>query len=175
MKGCFGQLKRRFASLKRRFNSLTLCFVFAVLGLAASSCNSDVVYDENIAVNEHSWSAEQKLRYEVSINDTTKKYKLALNVRNTTEYPYSNVYFFMNTILPEGKITKRDTIECALAYSDGTWKGKGSSNVKDNRFWIAKNVEFSQSGTYIFEIYQATLDSSLVGIRDVGLHIEYQD
>jgi gliding motility-associated lipoprotein GldH len=62
-----------------------------------------------------------------------------------------------------------------LAYPDGTWKGKGSSKIRDNRFWIAKNIKFEQKGKYTFELRQATVDSTLKGICDVGLHLEYQD
>ena len=115
------------------------------------------------------------ISYEVDITDTIKSYKLAINIRNTIEYPYSNIYFYMNTILPNGKVTKCDTIECYLAYPDGTWKGKGNSKIRDNRFWIAKNIKFEQKGKYTFELRQATIDSTLKGICDVGLHLEYQD
>ncbi|MBO5844823.1 MAG: gliding motility lipoprotein GldH [Bacteroidales bacterium] len=139
------------------------------------SCNSNVVYDENKEVDSQVWKTTDKLYYEVEITDTLKAYKLAINIRNTVEYPYSNVYFYLNTILPNGKVTKSDTIECYLAYPDGTWKGKGDSKIKDNRFWIAKNVKFNQIGKYTFELRQATIDSTLKGICDVGLHLEYQD
>lgn len=140
-----------------------------------SSCNSKLVYDDNQQVSQDAWKTNDKLYYEVDIKDTTQAYKLAINIRNTTDYPYSNIYFYLNTILPDGKVTKKDTIECYLAYPDGTWKGKGSSKMKDNRFWIAKNVKFDQVGKYIFELRQATTDSTLKGISDIGLHIEYQD
>lgn len=140
-----------------------------------SSCNSKLVYDDNHKVSQDAWKTNDKLYYEVDIKDTTQAYKLAINIRNTTDYPYSNIYFYLNTILPDGKVTKKDTIECYLAYPDGTWKGKGSSKMKDNRFWIAKNVKFDQVGKYIFELRQATTDSTLKGISDIGLHIEYQD
>lgn len=140
-----------------------------------SACNNNVVYDENKEVNQRAWKTTDKLYYEVDITDTIKSYKLAINIRNTIEYPYSNIYFYMNTILPNGKVTKCDTIECYLAYPDGTWKGKGNSKIRDNRFWIAKNVKFEQKGKYTFELRQATIDSTLKGICDVGLHLEYQD
>lgn len=140
-----------------------------------SACNNNVVYDENKEVNQREWKTTDKLYYEVDITDTIKSYKLAINIRNTIEYPYSNIYFYMNTILPNGKVTKCDTIECYLAYPDGTWKGKGNSKIRDNRFWIAKNVKFEQKGKYTFELRQATIDSTLKGICDVGLHLEYQD
>ncbi len=140
-----------------------------------SACNHNVVYDENKEVNQQGWKTTDKLYYEIDITDTIKAYKLSINIRNTVEYPYSNIYFYMNTILPNGKVTKCDTIECYLAYPDGTWKGKGSSKIRDNRFWIAKNVKFEQKGKYTFELRQATIDSTLTGICDVGLHLEYQD
>ena len=140
-----------------------------------SACNNNVVYDENKEVNQRAWKTTDKLYYEVDITDTIKSYKLAINIRSTIEYPYSNIYFYMNTILPNGKVTKCDTIECYLAYPDGTWKGKGSSKIRDNRFWIAKNIKFEQKGKYTFELRQATIDSTLKGICDVGLHLEYQD
>ena len=140
-----------------------------------SACNNNVVYDENKEVNQRAWKTTDKLYYEVDITDTIKSYKLAINIRNTIEYPYSNIYFYLNTILPNGKVTKCDTIECYLAYPDGTWKGKGNSKIRDNRFWIAKNVKFEQKGKYTFELRQATIDSTLKGICDVGLHLEYQD
>ena len=140
-----------------------------------SACNNNVVYDENKEVNQRAWKTKDKLYYEIDITDTIKSYKLAINIRNTIEYPYSNIYFYMNTILPNGKVTKCDTIECYLAYPDGTWKGKGNSKIRDNRFWIAKNIKFEQKGKYTFELRQATIDSTLKGICDVGLHLEYQD
>ncbi|MBR5253545.1 MAG: gliding motility lipoprotein GldH [Bacteroidales bacterium] len=140
-----------------------------------SACNHNVVYDENKEVNQDLWKTTDKLYYEIEINDTIKEYKLAINIRNTINYPYSNIYFYLKTILPDGKVTKQDTVECYLAYPDGTWKGKGNSEIKDNRFWIAKNMKFNQKGKYIFELRQATIDSTLKGITDVGLHLEYQD
>ncbi len=158
-------------SMKTIINRITILLIT----LLFTACNFNVVYDENKEVNQESWKTTDKLYYEIDIKDTLKTYKLAINIRNTIEYPYSNVYFYMNTILPDGKVTKKDTIECYLAYPDGTWKGKGNSRIKDNRFWIAKNVKFNQIGKYTFELRQATTDSLLKGISDVGLHLEYQD
>jgi gliding motility-associated lipoprotein GldH len=146
-----------------------------LVAILFSACNNNVVYDENKEVNQQAWKTTDKLYYEVDITDTIKDYKLAINIRNTIEYPYSNIFFYLNTILPNGKVTKCDTIECYLAYPDGTWKGKGSSKIRDNRFWIAKNIKFEQKGKYTFELRQATVDSTLKGICDVGLHLEYQD
>lgn len=164
-------LYQKIISMKVIISKISILLVVILF----SACNNNVVYDENKEVNQRAWKTTDKLYYEIDITDTIKSYKLAINIRNTIEYPYSNIYFYMNTILPNGKVTKCDTIECYLAYPDGTWKGKGNSKIRDNRFWIAKNVKFEQKGKYTFELRQATIDSTLKGICDVGLHLEYQD
>ena len=164
-------LYQKIISMKVIISKISILLVVILF----SACNNNVVYNENKEVNQRAWKTTDKLYYEVDITDTIKSYKLAINIRNTIEYPYSNIYFYMNTILPNGKVTKCDTIECYLAYPDGTWKGKGNSKIRDNRFWIAKNIKFEQKGKYTFELRQATIDSTLKGICDVGLHLEYQD
>ncbi|MEE0895804.1 MAG: hypothetical protein U0M28_07555, partial [Bacteroidales bacterium] len=67
---------------------LKLCFVIPFCVFVFAACNSNVVYDKNKSVDEKAWSAKDKLFYEVEITDTTQQYKVALNVRNTTDYPY---------------------------------------------------------------------------------------
>jgi gliding motility-associated lipoprotein GldH len=130
------------------------------------------MFDENKKVNEKGWGINEKVSFEVNVNDTINKYDFALNLRNTTDYTKSNIIFFITTIYPDRGVTKIDTVECSLAYPDGQWVGKGSGKIKDNRFWFAKDVQFPQKGNYVFEIKQATREDSLVGIIDVGLHIE---
>jgi len=96
-----------------------------------------------------------------------------LNVRNGPEYPYSNIFIFMNTVFPDGQIA-RDTIELTLADYDGRWLGSGMGSVKFSRFLFQKNVQFKQAGTYRFILEQAMRVRELSGIHDVGLRIEKQ-
>jgi gliding motility-associated lipoprotein GldH len=138
----------------------------------ATACNSNVFFDESKKINKEKWNYNEKVMFELNVLDTVSKYNFAVNLRHTTDYPYSNILFFITTIYPDRSVTQRDTIECYVANSDGSWKGKGSSKIKDNRFWFARNVQFPQKGQYTFEIEQATRDTNLVGVSDVGLHIE---
>lgn len=146
-----------------------LPFVFA-------SCNSDVAFDKSSKIDTKGWNMTDRKAFEVELSqkDIAYSYRFAVNLRNTTEYKYNNIFFFVTTIYPDGSITRKDTIECILSNPDGTWKGKGNSYIKDNRFWFAQNVKFPQKGKYIFKIEQATKDTVLTGIKDVGLHIEKQ-
>lgn len=150
-------------------------FILFSITLFFTSCNPDVVFDENKKVSEKGWNMNERIEFEVDIKDTLRLYDFAINLRNTTDYPNSNIFFFIKTIYPDGSITKCDTVECYVAYLDGTWTGKGSGRIKDNRFWFTQKVIFPMKGVYRFEVQQATRDTNLVGISDVGLHIEYHN
>lgn len=155
---------------------LTKILLTITIAFSLSSCNNDVLFDKSRKVDSKGWNMNDKKEFdlEVSQSDALYSYRFAINLRNTTDYKYNNIFFFVTTIYPDGSITKQDTVECILMNVDGTWKGKGNSNVKDNRFWFAKNVKFPQKGKYTFKITQATKDTILSGIKDVGLHIEKQ-
>lgn len=151
-----------------------ILFGFILISFIFASCNPNVVYDENKKINEKGWNMNDRVEFDVDVKDTLRLYDFAINLRNTVEYPNCNIFLFIKTTYPDGSITKCDTVECYLAYLDGTWTGKGSGRIKDNRFWFTQNVVFPQKGKYRFEIQQATRDTNLVGISDIGLHIEYR-
>ncbi|MBO6118506.1 MAG: gliding motility lipoprotein GldH [Bacteroidales bacterium] len=147
-----------------------------LLLLVIVACDDKVILDKSQSIENSQWNMLDKKSFSVDISDKDKvyQYRFALNIRNTADYKYNNVYFFISTVYPDGSVTRRDTVECILANDDGTWKGKGNSGVKDNRFWFASNVKFPQKGRYVFNIEQATKDTVLYGIKDIGLHIEKQ-
>ncbi|MGP1515739.1 MAG: gliding motility lipoprotein GldH [Bacteroidales bacterium] len=158
-----------------RINITRMC-CFVSLLLLLVSCNNDVTFDKSRAVDPDGWNMMDRQVFEVDISqrDIVYLHRFAINLRNTTEYKYNNIFFFVTTIYPDGSITKKDTVECILSDIDGTWKGKGMTDIKDNRFWFARNVKFPQKGKYIFKIEQATKDTILTGIKSVGLHVERQ-
>ncbi|MBQ9254929.1 MAG: gliding motility lipoprotein GldH [Bacteroidales bacterium] len=149
-------------------------FIVLLSCLVLMSCNSNVLYDKSDNIDKDVWNKDDIKSFTVKVKDIdrTDSYRFALNICNTTDYKYNNIYFFVTTIYPDGSMTIRDTVECELVNLDGSWKGKGKMNLKDNRFWFAKNVQFPQKGEYIFRLEQATRDTNLVGVKSVGLHIE---
>lgn len=135
------------------------------------SCDSKRFYENNKKIEHGVWKRNDKIRFEVNIPDTLRMYDFYLNVRNDLNYPYANLYLFINTQSPGG-INSRDTVECQLADYTGKWFGKGIGSVKFNRLLFQKNVRFRISGKYLFELEQAMRVNELTGIRDVGLRIE---
>ena len=112
-----------------------------------------------------------KVKFHVNITDLQSRYSFYINVRNADDYKFSNLYLFLHTNLPNGKIT-RDTIECQLADYDGKWLGSGITGIKFNRFLFQQGVRFPVSGEYLFTIEQAMRVNDLKGITDIGIRME---
>ncbi|RLD40915.1 MAG: gliding motility lipoprotein GldH, partial [Bacteroidetes bacterium] len=92
------------------------------------------------------------------------------NIRNSTDYRYSNLYVFLITKFPNNNLTK-DTIECILADREGRWLGKGWGAVKENTILLSERMRFPLKGKYEFMIQHAMRVDTLKGIRDVGIRI----
>lgn len=141
------------------------------LTLAATACSKPVVFDAVQTTNGHEWSASNKLRFEASIADTSLSYRIMLHVRNHVDYPYANLFLFLQTRMPNGNIT-RDTIECLLADPSGQWQGKGSGLYRQHLIPLHNRLKFPLPGTYIFYLEQGMRDTLLFGITGAGLRIE---
>lgn len=150
-----------------------LLFLLLVLPTALISCDRKRLFEENTGIKDGVWKQGTNVTFSVPIEDLAVRYRVMINVRNAPEYPYSNLYVFMNMFLPDGK-TSRDTIELTLADYDGRWLGSGMGSVRFSRFLLQKDVQFRQKGIYRFEFEQAMRVKELKGIRDFGFRIERQ-
>jgi len=134
------------------------------------SCTETDLYNQSVAIPDNGWNKEEAVHFDVPIKDTLTDYNFFLNIRNNAEYRYSNLYLFLNTVMPNGNKT-RDTIEIILADNDGRWLGKGWGSVKENDILLKKNLRFPLKGSYRFFIQQAMRRDTLIGIINVGLRI----
>ncbi len=144
--------------------------LFAVT-ILITACDTKRYFEENKPIVNGGWKSEEKAHFNVQITDTLSAYDFFLNVRNSSDYTYSNLYLFLQTTNAVGK-KAQDTIECQLADYTGKWLGSGLGSIKFNRFLIQKGVKFHQKGCYTFEIEQAMRVKVLKGIVDVGIRIE---
>jgi|WetSurMetagenome_2_1015567.scaffolds.fasta_scaffold151185_2 gliding motility-associated lipoprotein GldH len=139
--------------------------------LLMTACDRKRYFEENRAIAKGVWNSADKARFEVPVTDTLVSYDFFLNVRNSTDYKYSNIYLFIHTTNPAGKKAE-DTVDCPLADYTGKWLGSGFGSIKFNRFFIQHAVKMKEKGRYVFEIEQAMRDKELNGILDIGLRIE---
>lgn len=146
------------------FLSLAVCLFFA-------SCDSSVLYNHSCRISDDGWNASDELLFNVEASDTTQTYLCCIDLRNGNDYPFSNIYFSIKTVFPDGSVAADTNMEFMLAEPDGRWLGKQTGSYVDGRYPFGY-FRFPQTGQYQFVITHAMRDSVLTGIKNVGLHIE---
>ncbi len=138
------------------------------------SCNTNTVYNQSVELPAYGWYSNNAIAFNVDITDSVSTYDFGINIRNTTNYRYSNLYFFLLTEFPNGNIS-RDTIECLLANNEGKWLGKGWGDIKENPILLNSGLRFPLTGNYKFLIQQAMRIDTLLGINNIGLYVIKND
>ncbi len=158
--------------IKIKINSATITSAtFLLLILFFASCDKSRIYEENQTIPEDVWSKDNVLKFDVNVIDTISSNNFYVNVRNADGYPYNNLFIFIKTTFPNGKVSD-DTLECVLADEKGEWLGSGMGDIYDNQIPFKKNVRFPIAGKYMFEIQQAMRIDKIPLIMDIGLRIE---
>jgi gliding motility-associated lipoprotein GldH len=147
-----------------------LLFVL-LLALPLVACDKARVFEENTAVDKAGWEQNKPVNFEVNIDDTLSSYRFFMNVRHAEAYPYSNLYVFMHTRLPDGQMA-RDTVELMLQDQEGNWTGSGLGDIFDHQIMFRKNLRFPRKGTYQFSLEQAMRTPILPFVMEMGLRIE---
>ncbi|MBI3511148.1 MAG: gliding motility lipoprotein GldH [Bacteroidetes bacterium] len=145
-------------------------FLFPFLVIALFSCDDKLLFEQNQEVNGTAWDVKQHLVFDFDVPDTVTKYNFYFNIRNTDEYPFSNIYVFFHTKFPNGKMGN-DTVEFPLADETGHWLGKGQGDLHDCRLVFRQGVRFPLAGKYHMEVEQAMRMEELPGIKNVGIRI----
>ncbi|MAZ72042.1 MAG: gliding motility lipoprotein GldH [Flavobacteriaceae bacterium] len=156
--------------MRNFFVALNILVVF-------SSCDSNVVWSETQSM-EGVWNKDRDVVFTLEAPDSLQKFNIFINLRNTNEYPFNNLFLIAAIEFPHGK-TITDTLEYKMAYPNGEWMGEGIGSVKENKLWFRENIRFSESGNYNIILTQAVRNngetegvSQLPGITDVGISIE---
>ena len=136
-----------------------------------SSCDRNVVFEENIKLPENRWEQKNNIILKTEISDTVTPHNIFINVRNAGGYQFSNLFVFFTTQTPSGR-TERDTVELTLADPSGKWRGNGLGDIWDNRLPFKHNFLFPEKGTYTFTLEQAMRIDPLPQLMDIGIRIE---
>ena len=151
-----------------------MLFIFVVV---FTSCDSNIVFSDTKSLDGY-WGVSEVVEFKLPEIDSLKKYNLFLNIRNTNEYKFNNIFLIVSMNFPHGK-TITDTLEYRMANPDGSWIGQGIGGVKENKLWYKEQVRFSEEGNYTIDITQAMRNNGalegvtkLEGITDVGVSIE---
>jgi gliding motility-associated lipoprotein GldH len=150
--------------------ALVSSVVLSLIAVFLSSCDPNRIFDENKPIPNAFWEMAFRPEFFVPVEDTATSYRFYINVRNTNDYRFSNLYLFLKTKFPNGNIPQ-DTIECILADKDGHWLGRRSGKIIEHQIVLNPSLRFPLIGPYLFEIEQA-MREPLPGVTDIGIRIE---
>ena len=147
-----------------------------ILLIMLTACQEEgVLYNKQIAIENHVWKSSEPISFDFNIQDTSRKYDLIFSLRTTDAYAWSNIYLFTEINAPDNSSSIKDTVEFIVADKYGNWLGENSGNAITNNFLLYKATQFPAKGNYQLEIYQAMRDLSLKEIMDVGFKVIESD
>lgn len=145
-------------------------FLGVLLAVSLVGCQ-EVLFQDSRPVPNKNWEIGHNISFDVEVKDTMTGYDFYIDLRNESNYPYANIFMFVNTTFPSGKSAK-DTVECILADRTGRWLGRGLGDVIDNHILFKQNIRFPNEGIYSFAFEHGMRNEALPAVLDVGISIE---
>ncbi len=84
---------------------INLLLGFLFICLAFNACDSNRVYDEYKSV-PNQWNKDSIITFNVKPPDSTNAYNLFVNLRNTNDYKYSNLFLIVELNFQTEKLLK---------------------------------------------------------------------
>lgn len=144
--------------------------LITVLIIAASCVNNDVYFQYYNIPSEEGWDKEKEYNFDILIEDTIASYNVFVNVRNTSKYPYQNLWIFSSETFDQ--TNRNDTINFYLADNRGKWLGKGAGDIREMSVFLRQDIRFDKKGLYQIKLKQGMRDNLLLGLNDIGVRVE---
>lgn len=147
-------------------------FVYSsvVLLLLLTACGEKDFFSNTQTLANQCWEQKNKIKFEVDVTSTDLSYDFWVDFRHNDNYPYSDIYLFLDIEFPNGK-SSHDTIHYIMQEPGGKWLGENSGSLVENHVMIKSNSKFPVKGKYKMSLQHAMRDDKLDGIEDVGLVI----
>lgn len=139
--------------------------MLALCALGAWGCGQGPVFVDSVSVDPNGWSSLDTVKLSFSVEHPEHRHDLQFGLRHGDDYPYSNLYLFVQLRYPNGK-TLTDTLECPLASPEGRWHGNGGRWI-DQRIGYKQQVAFPMAGEYALEVVHAMRKDPLPSVAEV--------
>lgn len=133
------------------------------------SCSTLPTYEKVYVFENNKWDQSIKPQFVVTIDDTTKTYNFTLTLRTTTDYAYSNLWVYLNTLTPD-KQRSREPFEIKITDQNGAWIGKKTGSVVEHSIRFT-NRKLPAKGKYVFTLEQGITQSTIDQVLDVGMEV----
>jgi gliding motility-associated lipoprotein GldH len=153
-----------------RFSAMMLLLLSASL----VSCDNNRLYEENREFGDRTWKVTEEPRFEFAVRDTSQRYNLYYNVRNSLSYPYARIFITFHLYDSTGKELSKKLINHDL-FDQKTGRPLGDSGLGDlfdHQFLLLKEYHFGFPGRYSVKLDQFMRQDTLQGVIAVGVRLE---
>ncbi|BAG83520.1 MAG: hypothetical protein Pg6B_02070 [Candidatus Azobacteroides pseudotrichonymphae] len=147
-------------------NKVILLFLFPSL---LTSCTFNEIFYEFYSFPYSKWDKKTAIQFEVPVKDISIFYDVFFELRHTNTYHFRNLWLVANYRILN-KNSRQDTICIELANRFGEWYGSGI-HLRSYVFPYQLNVQYPDTGTYIYSIHHGMQENPLRGISDFGLRV----
>ena len=130
-----------------------------------TGCGPAPVAADAVDLDPTGWLATDTAVMEFRVDHPDHRHDLQFGLRHGVDYPFSNLYLFVQLEYPNGR-TLTDTLECPLAAPDGRWYGEGSRWI-DQRIGYKRGVAFPLEGDYTLRVVHAMRRDPLPGMAEL--------
>lgn len=118
------------------------------------------------------WKQNDTLFFTIDSTDIEVgiSYDLSLEVTNNISYPYSNIWFFVQSDFQNDSIFAHTAKEYQLADEYGKWEGSGFGSLYQLSCPFER-VIFKERRNYHIKIEHGMRDEPLIGIEKVGVKL----
>jgi gliding motility-associated lipoprotein GldH len=143
-------------------------FVYG-LSFLLTACSQKEIFSEFHSFPEAKWPRNETVNFKVDLQDNTQKQDVFLEIRNNDNYPFRNLWLFVDITAPTGD-RRCDTINVNLADVYGKWYGRGIS-IYSYSFQYEAGIKYPLPGVYTYAIRQGMREEVLPGISDIGMTV----
>ncbi|MFT6747370.1 MAG: gliding motility-associated lipoprotein GldH [Glaciecola sp.] len=147
--------------------------VLFICAIVVSSCDSSVIYEEQIDLEGQTWHKDSAISYFYEADTIISKVVgFSFNVRYNIDYAYRNMWLFVKIKTP-GREEKLDTINLEFMDFQGNWKeGVEGGTIKEYKHYYDYGLPKPPKGVYKIELRQGMRDENLKNVVSVGARIE---
>ena len=147
---------------------------FILIAFFAISCESGRLYELNDDFDGRVWSKDSAKSFEFTIPDAQIGYTIFLNLRNTSNYPFQNIYIQYSLIDSTRKTLREELMNFQLFHpqSGVPFGESGIGDIFDHQFLLLENYRFPYEGNYTIDYIQMMRIDSLREVLSVGTRIE---
>ena len=136
------------------------------------ACNSSVVYDEFVNMEDAYWHANASQHFDFEIKDVSAYYKIYVTFRNASSYPFYNLYFQYTLSDSSHQTLYKDLVSVNLFNpKTGRPYGDGLGDLFDHTFQIKEHYKFKDAGKYQLTLQQFMRMDTLPFILSVGTRV----